>query len=194
MSPRKKQVLYRPTMQRVKTQRAFAAYLALLDAADKMRSEMSRQLVSSDLTMGDFRLLELLHREGPMSLSAAAKKRQCKRQNLDVILAHLMACGWVSRETVMFPPAEIKESRLPRALRGQEREGRRVGILHLTPLGEKFVGVFLPKHKKVVKAFMRVLQGKQQMALARMCDKVREGDVRKFVDEITLEDFDDQES
>jgi len=45
-----------------------------------------------------------------------------------------------------------------------------------------------------VKAFMRVLQGKQQMALARMCDKVREGDVRKFVDEITLEDFDDQES
>lgn len=194
MFRRKKQIPYRAPLQRVKTQRAFAAYLALLDAADRMRAAMSAQLVSSDLTMGDFRVLELLHREGPMSVSAAARKRQCKRQNLDVILARLMERGWVSREIVMLPPAKIKESRLPKALRGMKREGRRVGILRLAPLGEEFMGVVLPNHKKVVKAFMRVLEGKEQMALARMCNKVREGDVAKFVDEITHPEVDDQES
>ena len=102
-----------------------------------------------------------------------------------------MERGWVRREVVKLPPAEIKKSRLPKALRGRKREGRRVGILHLTPLGEKFFGMVFRKHAKLVKAFMRVLKGREQKALTRLCRKLREGDVVKFVSEMTHEDVDD---
>ena len=37
--------------QRVKTNRAFRAYIDLMDAADWLRGEMTRQLASFDLTM-----------------------------------------------------------------------------------------------------------------------------------------------
>jgi chlorite dismutase len=74
--------------QKEKTLRAFATYLALLDTADWMRSEMSAQLESFDLTMGGFRLFEMLYREGPMSVLAAAEKRHCKRQNLQATRRH----------------------------------------------------------------------------------------------------------
>jgi DNA-binding MarR family transcriptional regulator len=193
MARRKKQVPYRPPTQGEKTRRAFAAYLALLDAADRMRNKMSSQLHTFDLSMGGFRVLELLHRQGPLSVSSAAKERQCKRQNMDVILAPLLERGWVRRETLQLRPVKIKKSRLPKAMRVRKREGRRVGMVCLTPLGEEFIRMVLPKHKKVVKAFMRVLEGKEQMSLARMCNKVREGDVRKFVNEITHSEVYDQD-
>jgi len=41
----------------VKTNRAFRAYIDLMDAADWLRGEMSDQLASFDLTMTQFRVL-----------------------------------------------------------------------------------------------------------------------------------------
>ena len=177
--------------QKEKTLRAFGAYLDLLDTAEWMRSYMRGQLESFDLTMGGFRLLEMLYREGPMSVPAAAEKRGCKRQNMDVIVGRLEERGWVRREVSRLPPSEIKESRLPKAQRGQKREGRRVGIVGLTPLGRKFIGIVFPKHAKVVKALMRVLDAREQESLSRVCRKLREGDVLKFASEMMHEDVEE---
>jgi DNA-binding MarR family transcriptional regulator len=102
--PTFKSLAHKPS-QKEKTLKAFATYLDLLDTADWMRSEMRAPLESFGLTMGDFRMLELLHREGPMSVPAAAEKRHCRRPNLDVILAHMEERGWVRRKTVTLPPA-----------------------------------------------------------------------------------------
>jgi hypothetical protein len=49
---------------REKTQRAMQAYLDLIDTADWLRGELRVPLESFDLTMGEFRLLEMLNREG----------------------------------------------------------------------------------------------------------------------------------
>jgi hypothetical protein len=40
------------------------AYLDLIDTADWLRGELRVPLESFDLTMGEFRLLEMLNREG----------------------------------------------------------------------------------------------------------------------------------
>jgi MarR family 2-MHQ and catechol resistance regulon transcriptional repressor len=181
----------RPT-QREKTQRAFRAYVDLLDTAEWMRSYMRGPLESFDLTMGGFRLLEMLYREGPTSVVAAAEKRGCQRQNLDVIITRLEERGWVRRTVTTRPPVEIKKSHLPRAKRGRKREGRRVGIVSLTPRGEKFVGQVFPKHAKVVKALMRVLDGREQESLSRLCRKLREGDVLKFASEMMHVDVEEE--
>jgi DNA-binding MarR family transcriptional regulator len=176
--------MHRPT-QKEKTARAFRAYLDLLDTADWIQRRLKGQLESFDLTIGGFRLLELLYREGPMTLPVAAEKRQCNRQNFHLIVKRLEECGWLGREFIMLPPAEKRVSLIPKAQRGQPRRGRRVSALRLTPLGEKLIGRVIPKRAKLVKALMRALDGREQQSLSRMCDKLREGDVVKFVSEMT---------
>jgi hypothetical protein len=55
------------------------------------------------------------------------------------------------------------------------------------------VGNILPRHAKVVKAFMRALMGREQLSLSRLCNKLRERDVLKFVSEMTHEDVEDED-
>jgi hypothetical protein len=50
--------------QRDKTRRAFRAYVDLIDAAEWLKGELRVPLDSFDLTLGEFRILELLEREG----------------------------------------------------------------------------------------------------------------------------------
>ncbi len=178
-------------MRKMKTLRAFGAYLDLLHAAEWMGGWMRGQLESFDMTMGGFLVLEMVYRDGAMSKSAIGERLQCTRQNVDAIVERLEESGWVRREVVSLPPAEIKESHLAKAKRGLPREGRRIGLVCLTPLGEKFIGILFPKHAKVVKALMRVLNGREQETLSRLCQKLCEGDVLKFASEMTHEDVEE---
>jgi DNA-binding MarR family transcriptional regulator len=183
----------RPT-HKERTLRAFRAYLDLLDAAEWMGGRMRGQLEAFDLTMGGFRVLEMLYRDGPMVKRTACERLQCTRQNVDAIVERLEESGWVRREIVWLPPAEIKESHLSKAQRGLPRRGPRVGVVSLTPLGEKFIGVVFPRHGKMVKALMRALDGREQEALSRMCRKLKEGDVMKYVKEMRMADPAEEES
>lgn len=130
--------------------------------------------------MQGFRLLEMMYREGSVHLMQAAKRLGCSRANMEPLLARLEARGWVRREIVRLPPADIPETRLKKMQRGRKRKGARSAVARLTPLGKKLMGVVLPKHAKAVKAFMRALDGREQESLSRICRKLREGDVVRF--------------
>ena len=99
----------RPT-QKEKTQRAFRAYLDLMDTADWLKSELRAPLEAFDLTMPGFRLLEMLYREGAVIVADAAKRRWCSRQNLGFIIARLVERGLVRQMIVRIPPAAIKRA------------------------------------------------------------------------------------
>jgi len=178
--------------QREKTLRAFRAYLDLLDTAEHMRSALRGQLASFDLTIRGFRLLETLYRDGPTLMTVAAKKLNCKRQNVDVILARLEARGWVVREIRERPPVEIDEARVAKEKRSQERRGRRITLLRLTPEGEKFIGIVFPKHGKAVKSLMRALEGREQETLSKLLRKLKEGDGVKSAKEMWKMDGDEE--
>ncbi len=175
----------------MKTLRAFGAYLDLLAAAEYMGGWMRGQLETFDVTMGGFLLLEMVYRDGAMSKSAIGGRLQCTRQNVDAIVERLEGNGWVRREIVSLPPAEIKLSHITKVKRDLPRQGPQVGLVCLTPLGEKFIGKVFPKHAKVVKALMRALDGREQEMLSRLCRKLREGDVVKFFSEMTHEDVEE---
>jgi DNA-binding MarR family transcriptional regulator len=178
---------HRPT-QKEKGQRAFQAYLALLDTADWMRGYMRRPLEMFGLTMEEFRLLLMLHHEGPMSITVAAEKRACCRQNIHMITVRMEGYGWVRRKMVTLPPVELQESHIPRAKRDQSRTGRQLGIVHLTPAGKRLIGEALLNHAKVVKSLMRVLDYRQQGTLSEVCRKLRAGDSLKFLKELIMDD------
>ena len=173
---------------REKTQRAFRAYMDLLDTADWIKGELRGPLMSFDLAMGEFRLLELLYREGALFISDIARRRRVHRAGVEVTIARLARRGWVGQKVVALPPVELERAHLAKSRREERRQGRRIKAIGLTKSGKKFIGNVLPRHSKVVKALMRALDGREQETMSRLCRKLRAGDVMKFVSEITHED------
>jgi hypothetical protein len=84
--------------------------------------------------------------------------------------------------------AEVRETKLAKAKRGQPREGRRVLVSQAPRAGRRLLEVVLPGHAKVVKALMRVLDGREQDTLRKLCEKLREEDIVKYIQEMTYED------
>jgi DNA-binding MarR family transcriptional regulator len=164
---------------------AFGAYVELLDTASWMRRELRYQLNSFDLTMEGFRILEMLYREGPMTVPAVSQGRRCTRQNVFFLSGRLAERGWVEREVLMLPPVDGASAETSENGDGKPREGRRIARVRLTPAGQRFIGTVFPRHAKVVLALMRALNAREQKFLRRLCRKLREGDVRKFLSEIT---------
>jgi DNA-binding MarR family transcriptional regulator len=67
---------------REKTRRAMQGCLDLIDTAEWLKSELRPPLDSFDLTFGEFRLLELLNRKGPLTVIDAARERKSSKQNV----------------------------------------------------------------------------------------------------------------
>jgi DNA-binding MarR family transcriptional regulator len=181
---------HRPT-QKEKGARAFQAFLDLMDTADWLKNELRAPLESFDLTMGGFRLLEMLYREGALTVPDVARRRLCTRQNINFVIAGLEQRGWVRQMVVRAPAAALKASRLPMLRRAIEREGPRVAVVGLTKSGKKFAGNVRSRQVKLIKALMRAVDGREQESISRVCRKLREGDVLKFVSELMHEDVED---
>jgi DNA-binding MarR family transcriptional regulator len=187
---------------RGKTVRAFDAYIDLMDAADWIRDEMSGQLDSWDLSIMQFRVLERIYRHGPQYVQAISHTFRCSKQNVRYVVDDLERSGCVRRVHSSLPPVRLRDAsvraRRVRALgakraeqarrRGAEgRRGRKIVLLRLTPEGKELIAHVFPKHAKVVKSHMKVLDGREQVTLSRLCRKLREGDIVKFVREITMD-------
>jgi DNA-binding MarR family transcriptional regulator len=168
--------------------RSFRAYLDLLDTAEWLRRQFAEQLEAFDLTIDGFRLLDILYREGPITTEEFCKRRRCRRQNFDKLITPLEARGWVQYEVIELAPVDLDFTQLAKRIRDLPRRGRRTGRASLTESGEKFMHIVFPRHVKLVFAFMRALEMREQESLSRTCRKLREGDVVKMLDEITLED------
>jgi len=181
----------RKITHRGKTLRAFQAYRDLLDTAAYMEKEMQSQLDAYDITTRTIRILEMLYRKGPMAVRVMASQMKCSRQNIKNILRPLRERGWVALEVWALPPVPKDESRLPEEKRGDKRRGRAIGIVRLAPRGKKFIGTFFPKHAKGGKSRMRALDGREQVTLSRLLQKVREGDLVRFIREMRMYDTED---
>lgn len=181
---------YRPN-EREKTLRAFRAYLALLDTCEWIRGETRGQLEAYGLTVGRFRVLEIIYREGPQHINAIARGCQTRRQNADVMLKRLEEDGWLEREVVTLDPVDNCSNRRLKTQGTPRKMGRRVTMMRLTPLGEKFIGKVFPKHAKIIKSLMRVLDGREQETLERTCRKLIAGDPIKYYKELRFEDVDE---
>ncbi len=177
-------MIQRRMSQRQKTLRAFEAYLNILDTADWLRSELRWQLESFGLTESGFRVLYLLYDQGAMSMSTAAHYYGYTRQNMDVVVRRLEKRELVEREVIRMRPKRRNEKRLPVAWRTLKRGGRRVSIVSLTPKGERLIEGLLPEHSKLVKSFLRTLDGREQESIIRICEKLRNTDVVRFVREL----------
>ena len=174
----------RDLAREVKTSRAFRAYINLMDAADWLRGEMSGQLATFDLTMMQFRVLEALDREGPQYQQLLSVKFRRSKQSVGLVLERLKKLGAVRRDWCRLPATSDRVELGFEKGAGKNWQGRRISLVTITPAGKKLIGGVIQKHKKVVKAWMRALDAREQVTLARLCWKLRRGDIVKFVKDI----------
>ena len=128
-------------MRSRKPHERFRRTFGLLDAAEYMRARVYDQFTFYYLTMRGFRVLELLHRQGPTEASVVARACQWNRQNQNVIVKGLAKNGWVRSELRKADKADTDES--APADDDAATDGRRVSVLSLTEEVEKFAARFL---------------------------------------------------
>ncbi|MFZ0737656.1 MAG: MarR family transcriptional regulator [Candidatus Acidiferrales bacterium] len=188
--------------ERGKTQRAYQAYVDLMDTAEWLRDEFSGQLASFDLTMMEYRVMERIYRRGPQYQTDISRRFRCSKQNIAWVVSRLEDLGRVRRVTARLrakAPAERRAyAKAPagRSGKGTARRrsrakatGRRIIHVHLTPEGRELFANVFPKHAKYVKAEMRTLEGREQKTLSHLCRKLRGGDVEKFFREFRMMDW-----
>lgn len=178
---------------REKTRRAVQACLDLIDTAEWLKSELRPPLDSFDLVFGEFRVLELLERKGPLTVNDVSRERRTGIANVKRTSKYLERRGWVRRIIVALPPVPFDENHKAMSKKDGKRKGRRVGVMVLTPSGKRFVRDVMPNNCKMMKALMRVLDAREQLSLSRMCRKLRSGEALvKFLREIRMVDEDQE--
>ncbi|MGH9740211.1 MAG: MarR family winged helix-turn-helix transcriptional regulator [Candidatus Acidiferrales bacterium] len=177
-----------------KTQRAWAAYLELTEAATWMEGKLAAPLDVFGLTRAEFRLLLTLYRNGPLTRREATEKLGRVLRALNETLKHAEEFGWVTVGERQLPAVEMSESRIPKERRGKPRAGRRVGVISLTSQGERLIGKVLPRQETVVRSLMDALESRELDSLARICRKLRRGDVLPFWFEVMRQNREYEES
>jgi DNA-binding MarR family transcriptional regulator len=168
---------------RGKTLRAYSAYSELRDTANWMHEELTAQLNYFDLSMWEFRVLDALRR-GPKYLEEISQQLQCQKSNVGKVLQRLEGWGWVRRMRRRWAPARgTRSSRAGKRSRSSEPRDRRIIRRTLTPDGRWEIKRIHPKHVKLVKAYMRALDQREQLTLTRLCIKLRQGNIVRFAKE-----------
>ncbi|MGH9687295.1 MAG: MarR family winged helix-turn-helix transcriptional regulator [Candidatus Acidiferrales bacterium] len=159
-----------------KKRRAWEAYVDLVQAADWVHGRVRTFLDTLGLSTEEFHLLAMLHHDGPLTVSQAMAKRQRDRKNTYFTIRQAEEFGWVKWQVSKYSQTEASERGLATDRHGGHRHGPRVGVVSLTPAGEKLISKALPNHGKVVNSLMRKLEGRERQSLSRLCRKLRRED------------------
>lgn len=159
---------------------AWGAYLDLTEAARWMDRKLTAALDVFGLTHEEFRLLVVLYRNGPMTRREATEKLGRIKRAVHETVRTAEEFGWVSVAESYLPAVEMRESRLSKSQRGKPRIGLKVGMVSLTPEGERLVGRVLPRQETAVKALMDELHSRELESLSRICRRLRGGEALPF--------------
>ena len=75
----------------------------------------------------------------------------------------------------------------------QDEEDKRYPMVHLTPQGRALVSGIFPRQAKLIRAQMIALGAREQGMLNRLCKKLADGDVKRFLSEITMAEVEESQ-
>ena len=156
--------------QRDKRSTRVGAYASLERALYSLDELLDNQCMSFGLSRSQYQVLEHLFLYGAMATGRLAGRVLFGESTISVVTRNLAKVGLLVR-------------------RGDEADGRKA-IIHLTDVGKELVGEILPKRAKLLRAKTCVLGKHEQEHLARLCEKLAQGDAVKFMMEIPMEDGD----
>lgn len=165
---------------------AFRAFLEILETADWIEQELRPQMQMFGVSIDGLRFLEMLHSSGRVTIREAAEKRHCTKQSVANLVETLRERGWVEYEVERVPRDDPEDG-----ARQTRRTGWRVAYIRLSDEGKRFVRSVLPRNMKLVLAFMRALEWREQTTLIETCRKLRDGNILRFLREMEFQDVED---
>lgn len=176
----------------MQVRRAWSAYMELSSTAEWIEGKLWTTLNVFGLRREEFRLMLMLYRDGPLTVTEAAEKVGRVRQNLHTTIRRVEEFGWVRRDASRLAPAKLRETRLPKVRRGKPRRGVRVSRVSLTPQGERLIENVLPRQEQIARSLMHGLNSTEIDSLTRLCRKLRKSILFPFWTEMVRqgEEFD----
>jgi DNA-binding MarR family transcriptional regulator len=147
-----------------KTTLAMVTYRNLLCAADMMVRQLDQVLGSLKMTTGEYRALEALFFHGPMSQ------------------AELTRLTFTSGSSTSLAVSMLERDKL--ATRRADPSNVNKNVVTITREGKRTLARALPHTTKLVRALMAALDKREQMALARLCEKLAMGDEAALLREL----------
>ena len=132
------------------------AFAALQRIVNKVSDEVYSALTPQKLTVSQFRILEALHKQGPLFQVELARQILKTTGNLTMVIDNLERGGLVER------------------VRG--KEDRRYYQIILTPDGNKLIKKLYPAHVRRIDKVMGKLTGPELEKLASICEKLEGAD------------------
>jgi MarR family 2-MHQ and catechol resistance regulon transcriptional repressor len=132
--------------------RALNAYINLARAANSLLGRLSLHSEASNLTLGQFAILEALFHLGPMYQTELGKKLLRSGGNITTILDNLERRKLVRRE--------------------RQKEDRRKILIRLTAPGRRLISAYFPSHAEAIAKEMSRLTPDEQDQLRWLCRKL----------------------
>jgi MarR family 2-MHQ and catechol resistance regulon transcriptional repressor len=151
-----------------KTQRALEAYRVLATATESVDRLVRRQTEFFDLSLSQFRVLEVLLRLGATTQATICDELKATHSAVSATTATLVARGLVNQR--------------------KDKKDRRMMMVRLTAQGQELIKQLFPLCAKMIRAQMSALSSREQKILQRLCEKLREGDLRSFAAAIAMLD------
>lgn len=143
-------------------------YRQLRRAAESVGDLLNRQLTNFGVTPAQFRVLEALLLNGPLRQDKLARQI------------------FMNLRTVRYVTADLEKQVF--LAKRQDEDDRRYPMIHLTPQGRGLIMKIFPHQAKLIRAQMIALGAREQGMLKRLCEKLADGDMKRFLSEITMMD------
>ena len=132
--------------------RALSTYVKLMRATESVSAHIHRHLSVAGLSASQFGVLEALYHLGPLNQAELARKILKSTGNITMVIDNLEKRGLVTRE--------------------RKKEDRRHYAVRLTVEGRKLIADLFPRHANWITEALKVLSGREQVELGRLCRKL----------------------
>lgn len=131
---------------------ALNSYTKLMRAAESVTGRTSRAMLTADLTVSQFGVLEALYHKGPLCQRDVAAKILKSTGNITLVVDNLEKRQLVRRE--------------------RNSDDRRYVTIHLTETGASLIASTFAEVEAAIVAEMGVLAGSEQQQLGDLCKKL----------------------
>ncbi len=135
--------------------RALNTFIKLTRASDSVMQRLFNRQTASELTHGQFAVMEALHHLGPLCPGEIGAKLLRSGGNITLVIDNLEKQGLVRRE--------------------RDAADRRLVRVHLTPQGKKMIERIFPTYVQAIVEEMSVLTAAEQEQLGALCKKLGKG-------------------
>jgi len=138
-----------------RTDKAMKTWMQLVRVFNKSSNEEIAYFSEHDLTMNQFKVLEVLYHRGDLNIGSIKKLCMSTPGNISVVVKNLKRDGWIT--SVCDP------------------EDKRASILSITKKGTYKIDEVFPQHSKNLKETMDVLSDDELETLRQLLRKVYKG-------------------